>query len=94
MLDTLDNEIVRLLTEDGRMPIGEMAKKLNVTAPTIRSRTKNLEEKGLFKVSGLIDPDQHHEMISALVAISVRASEEMDRLLEKISKLPNVAWQE
>ena len=31
-------------------------------------------------------------MISALVAISVRASEEMDRLLEKISKLPNVAW--
>jgi hypothetical protein len=26
-LDTLDNEIVKLLTENGRMPIGEMAKK-------------------------------------------------------------------
>jgi DNA-binding Lrp family transcriptional regulator len=26
-LDTLDNEIAKLLTENGRMPIGEMAKK-------------------------------------------------------------------
>jgi len=91
-LDTLDNEIVRLLTENGRMSIGEMTKKLNVTAPTIRSRIKNLEEAGIFNVSGLIDPDQHHEMITALVAISVRASEKMDRLLDKIAKLPNVAW--
>jgi DNA-binding Lrp family transcriptional regulator len=36
-LDALDNEIVRLLAEDGRMPIGEMAKKLKVTAPTVRN---------------------------------------------------------
>jgi Lrp/AsnC family transcriptional regulator for asnA, asnC and gidA len=91
-LDTLDKEIIHLLIDNGRMSIGEMTKKLNVTAPTIRSRIKNLEEKGLFKVSGLIDPDRHHEMITALVAISVRASEEMDRLLNKISRLPNVAW--
>ena len=91
-LDTLDNEIVRLLTENGRMSIGEMTKKLKVTAPTIRSRVKNLEKIGLFKISGLIDPDQHHKMITALVAISVRASEKMDRLLDKIAKLPNVAW--
>jgi Lrp/AsnC family transcriptional regulator for asnA, asnC and gidA len=91
-LDALNNEIVRLLTKHGRMSIGEMTKKLNVTAPTIRSRIKILEEKGLFRVSGLIDPDRHHEMITALVAISVRASEEMDRLLDKIAQLPNVAW--
>ena len=37
ILDTLDNEIIRLLTENGRMPIGEIAKKLNVTAPTVRT---------------------------------------------------------
>lgn len=91
-LDTLDNKIIRLLHRHGRMPIGEMSQMLNVTAPTIRSRIKSLEKKGILKVSGLIDPDQHHEMITALVAISVRASEEMDRLLDKISQLPNVAW--
>ena len=91
-LDTLDNEIIRLLTENGRMPIGEMAKKLTVTAPTIRSRIKGLEKNGMFKVSGLIDPSRHREMITALVAMSVRSEGKLDQILDKISHLPNVAW--
>jgi Lrp/AsnC family transcriptional regulator for asnA, asnC and gidA len=91
-LDTLDNKIIHLLTENGRMPIGEMVKRLNVTAPTIRSRIKSLEKNGIFKVSGLIDPRQHGEMITALVAMSVRSEGKLDQILDKISHLPNVAW--
>ena len=91
-LDTLDNEIIRLLTKDGRMPIGEMAKKLNVTAPTVRSRIKGLEKKGIFKVSGLINPDRHQEVVTALVAMNVRSEGKMDQILDKIASLPNVAW--
>ena len=91
-LDELDNEIIRLLTETGRMPIGEMAKKLNVTSPTIRNRIKGLEKNGIFKVSGLIDPNQHQKMITALVAMNVRSAGEMDQILDKIVRLPNVAW--
>ncbi len=92
VLDELDNEVIDLLTEDGRMPIGEMAKKLNVTAPTIRSRIKNLGEKGLFKVSGLVDPNQHQDMITAIVAMNVQSKGQMDQIMDKISQLPNVAW--
>jgi len=91
-LDTLDNEIIRLLTEDGRMAIGEMAKKLNVTAPTIRKRIKVLEDNGLFKVSGLIDPSRHGEIITALVAMSVQSEGKLGQILDKIAHLPNVAW--
>ena len=91
-LDALDNDLIALLTEDGRMPIGEMAKKLNVTAPTIRSRIKILEEKGLFKVSGLVDPNQHPDMITALVAMSTQSKGQLDKILDKISQLPNVTW--
>ena len=90
--DVLDNKIIHLLTEDGRMPIGEMAKRLNVTAPTVRSRIKSLEKNGIFKVSGLIDPRQHGEMLTALVAMSVRSEGKMDQILDKITRLPNVAW--
>ena len=92
VLDILDNRIIHLLKENGRMSIGQMAKKLDVTAPTIRSRLKILEEKGLFKVSGLVDPGRHPEMITALVAMNVRSIGVMDNILEKISSLPNVAW--
>ena len=76
--DTLDNKIIRLLTENGRMPIGEMAKKLEVTSPTIRNRIKDLEKSGVFKVSGLIDPDKHQEMITALVAMNIKSDGKMD----------------
>ena len=91
-LDALDNEIIRLLAEDGRMSIGEMAKKLDVTAPTIRKRIKLLEKNGIFKVSGLIDPSRHREMITALVAMSVQSEGKLDQILDKIAHLPNVAW--
>jgi Lrp/AsnC family transcriptional regulator for asnA, asnC and gidA len=91
-LDELDNGIIQLLTENGRMPIGEMTKKLKVTAPTIRSRIKGLEKKGIFKVSGLIDPGRHQGMITALVTMSVRSEGKLDQILDKIASLPNVAW--
>jgi Lrp/AsnC family transcriptional regulator for asnA, asnC and gidA len=91
-LDALDNKIIRLLTKNGRMPIGDMAKQLNVTAPTIRKRIKDLEKNGIFKVSGLIDPDKHQQMITALVAMSVRSDGKMDEIVDKIAALPNVVW--
>jgi Lrp/AsnC family transcriptional regulator for asnA, asnC and gidA len=91
-LDKLDNEIIRLLTENGRMPIGEMSKRLNVTAPTTRNRIKDLEKSGIFKVSGLIDPSKHREMITAMVAMSIRSGGKLEQILDKIANLPNVAW--
>ena len=91
-LDVLDHEIVHLLAENGRMPIGEMARKLKATAPTIRNRIKGLEKRGVFKVSGLIDPNEHQEMITALVFMNIRSEGTLDEILEKISRLPNVAW--
>ena len=91
-LDSLDNDIIRLLTEDGRMPIGDMAASLNVTAPTIRSRINNLEESGMLKVSALIDTYQHQELITALIGLNIRSHGKLDQILEKVSRLDNVTW--
>ena len=91
-LDTMDNAIIRLLTKDGRMPVGEMAKQLNVTAPTVRKRIKTLEKKGIFKVTGVINPDRHNEMITALVAMSVHSEGKLGEILDRVSNLPNVTW--
>ena len=92
ILDALDYEIIHLLTEDGRMSTGEMAKKLDVSAPTIRKRVKILEKNGLFKVSGVVDPSRHQDMITALVAMNIQSKGQMDKIITDISLLPNVAW--
>ncbi len=91
-LDPMDNKIIRLLGEDGRMSVGDMAKRLHVTTPTVRSRLKNLQEAGLLKICGLIDPDQHAGVATALVAMSIRSHGKMDQILKKIADLDNVVW--
>lgn len=91
-LDALDHEIIHLLNKDGRISIGGMAKQLNASSPTIRNRIKKLEQSGLFKVAGLVDPSSYPDMILAMVAMSVQSEGRIDEIMEKISNLPNVAW--
>lgn len=92
VLDALDNKIIRLLAEDGRMPVGEMAARLKVTAPTVRSRIKALEEAGKLKISGLIDPYENQEITTALIGLNIQSHGKLDRILEKLAHLDNVAW--
>ena len=47
--DELDRRLVGLLARDGRMSVGDIANCLRVSAPTIRSRIKSLEQAGLLK---------------------------------------------
>jgi Lrp/AsnC family transcriptional regulator for asnA, asnC and gidA len=92
ILDRLDNDILRLLTNDGRMSVGDMAARLQVSAPTVRSRIKALEESGLMNVSALIDPDRHGDVTVALVGLSIQSYGTLDSVLEKLVGLDNVVW--
>jgi len=91
-IDSLDKKIVRLLTEDGRIPVGDMAARLGVTAPTIRSRIKNLEKTGKLKITGLIDPFEHKNLIAALIGINIISYGKLDEILEKLGNLDYVTW--
>jgi len=43
-------------------------------------------------VSGFVDPSRHQDMITALVAMSIQSKGHLDKILDQISQLPNVAW--
>jgi Lrp/AsnC family transcriptional regulator for asnA, asnC and gidA len=90
--DSLDHKIIRLLVENGRMPVGEIAERLNVTAPTVRGRIRSLEEAGLLKISGLIDPFQQSQLTTAIIGLSVQSHGKLDEVLERLSKLEGVVW--
>jgi Lrp/AsnC family transcriptional regulator for asnA, asnC and gidA len=91
-LDSLDKKIVRLLTEDGRIPIGDMAERLGVTAPTVRSRIKNLEKTGKLKIAGLIDPFEHKNLITALIGMNIISYGKLDEILGKLANLDYITW--
>ncbi len=55
-LDTTDCRMVRLLQEDGRMPVATMAKKLQISETTVRTRLKRLMDDEIVKIVAVSNP--------------------------------------
>ncbi len=90
--DALDRQLIKLLSEDGRMPAKELAEKLNVSAPTIQSRLKSLKEKGILKVAGLVDTIKVKDMLVAIIAIRVDDVIKMPKIIDQLMEFRQVSW--
>ena len=91
-LDSLDKDLIRILSEEGSIPMSNLATRLGVTAPTIRSRSKILIESGMLKIAGLIDVDKRHELTVALVGLNIQSYGQLDDVIEKLASLDQVRW--
>jgi Lrp/AsnC family transcriptional regulator for asnA, asnC and gidA len=91
-LDELDRQLVRLLALDGRMPVGDIASCLGVSAPTVRNRIKSLEQTGMLKISGLIDSAKHQDLTTALIGLNIISQGKLPSVLEKLERLESVTW--
>lgn len=91
-LDPLDRRLVAALAEDGQVSTADLAARLGVSGPTVRSRLRNLVSAGLLKIAGLIDPFRSRGLTVALVGLSLTSHKQLDEKLEQIAALPNVNW--
>lgn len=91
-IDAMDRKMISVLSEDGRLSAGNVAKRTGVTAPTVQSRLKNLISKGVFKIAGLVDPYRIKGMTIALVCITLKSHHQIDEKLDQISRLDKVSW--
>ena len=91
-IDSLDARLIRLLAEEGRTSVGDLAAELDVSAPTVRSRMKSLEASGMLKVGSQIDASRYPELIVALIGLNVQSCGHLDDILEKLAALEPVTW--
>ncbi|MBI9091760.1 MAG: Lrp/AsnC family transcriptional regulator [Desulfobacterium sp.] len=89
-LDALDKKLIYYLSQDGRMPVKELVKKLEITSPTLQVRIKNLLQSGVLKIAGLIDVFKIDKLFMALVAIRVIDDAKIDETLNDLAELPEV----
>jgi len=54
-LDRLDERIIELLREDGRLPYRTLARKVGLTESTVRTRVRRLEESNAMRVVAVTD---------------------------------------
>lgn len=91
-LDDLDRQLIKLLTVDGRTPAKEIARNLEVSAPTVQSRVRSLIERGILRVAAMIDTFKVKDMLVAIIAIRVDDNGKMGQVIDKLMEFDNVSW--
>jgi Lrp/AsnC family transcriptional regulator for asnA, asnC and gidA len=89
-IDELDLKIISHLQENGRIPIAELAKKLNQPENTVRYRIERLLKNGVIRrFTALVDPRALGLNVSAAVMFKVDPKK-LDQLLEKLTSMKDV----
>lgn len=88
-LDELETGIIDILRENGRATNLEIAERLGVTAATVSSRIKRLEESRAMKVVAVSDFAAHGFEILLAVGIKV-TGRDVDAVATELAALPEV----
>jgi Lrp/AsnC family transcriptional regulator, regulator for asnA, asnC and gidA len=90
-LDAIDYQIISILQKDGRVPLAQIAKQLNVSAGMIRIRYNRLEEMGILRVVAITNPLRMGYQTMALIGIKADGNKLME-ISDKIASLEEVIY--
>ncbi len=85
-LDSIDISILEQLKDDGRRSFADIAADLDVSAGTIRNRIKRLEDEGILKFIGLVNPNHLNLGSYASVFIRVNPTQRIPQVIEALSE--------
>ncbi|MFC2043936.1 Lrp/AsnC family transcriptional regulator [Chloroflexota bacterium] len=91
MKESIDEQLARLLGENAQQNSETLAKKLNVSAATIRRRLKRLIKGGLLRIVGVIDPTKFGLPIAAVIALDV-SFDKLQSVIDALAKQPEIKW--
>lgn len=90
-LDQLDKKILRLISEDARIPFLEVARECKVSGAAIHQRIQKLNNLGVLKGSQfIIDPEKIGYETCAYIGLYLKDPATFDEVVEKLRKIPEV----
>ncbi len=90
-LDSLDKKILKLISEDARIPFLEVARECNVSGAAIHQRIQKLMSMGVIKGSQfVIDPEKIGYETCAFIGLYLKDPENFDMVIEELKKMPEV----
>jgi Lrp/AsnC family transcriptional regulator for asnA, asnC and gidA len=89
--DSIDEQIVRLIGQDGRQTSEQIAKILNISAATVRRRIKRLVENNMMHFVAVVDPADFGFPLPAVIAIDIIQGKQ-ETVVKELSELPEVKW--
>lgn len=90
-LDSLDEQILRMVAENARVPFLEVARECNVSGAAIHQRIQKLTNLGVLKGSEfIIDLEKIGYETCAYIGLYLRDPESFDRVTDELKKIPEV----
>jgi Lrp/AsnC family transcriptional regulator for asnA, asnC and gidA len=90
-LDELDRKILKLISEDARIPFLEVARVCNVSGAAVHQRIQKLTSIGILKGSKfIIDPEKIGYETCAYIGLFLKDPESFDVVVDKLRKIPEV----
>lgn len=92
-LDEVDVQLLAILQADGRITNADLAKKVNLSPPSVLQRVRSLEKAGLIRgYYALLDAERLGFKITALAMISLSLHQEqpIERFRRAIQDIPEV----
>ena len=91
VLDSLDRQILKLISQDARIPFLEVARACNVSGAAIHQRVAKLSNLGIIKGSQfIIDPEKIGYETCAYMGLFLKEPEKFDQVVEELKKIPEV----
>ena len=90
-VDELDHGIIKHLSIDGRLSFTELSIPFQVTEKTIRLRYKNLIEKGILEVVGVVNPLAVGLKAGAIIQVKVKANS-ISKTIEKLKDIREIRF--
>jgi DNA-binding Lrp family transcriptional regulator len=88
-IDEIDTKLIALLRRDARMPVAELARRLDLARTTVQTRIDRLLEKGVIAGFTLRSGDALAAPIRATALVSI-APRTGPAVLSRLQSLPNV----
>ncbi len=91
LLDSLDEQILKLIASNARIPFLEVARLCNVSGAAIHQRIQKLTSYGILKGSEyVIDPEKIGYETCAYIGIYLKDPASFDRVLKALEEIPEV----
>jgi len=94
VLDAIDNHILRLLREDGRISHAQIAKEVGLSGPAVHERVRKLEQRGVIdRYCAVLDPQILDRSHVAFVMVTLSEGNEFaadDPIVARICEEPDV----
>ena len=91
LLDKLDKRILKMISEDARVPFLEVARDCGVSGAAIHQRIQKLNNLGVLKGSQfVIDPEKIGYETCAYVGLNLKHPESFDKVVKALKDIPEV----